>query len=95
MATYSRFQMQTLGWRGWLTLIVFGALGVAAAVALIIVSLGLAIVLIPVVAIAVVIGRWRLRKMMAGLREQEERPGAGKTIEIDYSVIDGDERRRP
>lgn len=95
MALYtSRMQFQNLGWRGWLGLIVFGAVGLAAAVALIVLSLGLAIVLVPVVAIAVVIGRWRLRKMMADVEKQRAgQPGAGRTIEIDYTVVDGDDRR--
>jgi hypothetical protein len=84
-----------LGWRSWLGLIVGGALALAAAAALIILSLGLALVLIPVVAVAALYGRWRLKKMMAAAAEAEgARPGAGKTIEIEYDVVGEEEGSR-
>jgi hypothetical protein len=87
--------LPNLGWRGWLGLIVGGALALAAAAALIILSLGLALVLVPIVAAAALYGRWRLRKMMAAREAEGARPGAGKTIEIEYDVVgrDGDSRR--
>lgn len=84
--TYANFT--NLGWRGWVGLIVGGALAIAAAVALVILSLGLALVLIPVVAIAAVWGRWRLRKMMADVEAKTARSGTGSTIEIEYEVVD-------
>ena len=87
------FRVGNLGWRGWVGLIVGAAFALAAAAALIILSLGLALILIPVVAIAALIGRWRLRKMMADVQTEAARPGAGRTIEIDYRVV-GDEDRR-
>jgi hypothetical protein len=90
--TYANFT--NLGWRGWVGLIVGGALAIAAAVALVILSLGLALVLIPVVAVAALWGRWQLRKMMAEAEAQTAKPGAGRTIEIDYQVVDDPRDRR-
>ena len=82
-----------IGWRAWLALGVTMAIGLAAAIALIVVSLGVALILLPVVAIALVIGRWRLARLMAETRQSRQQPDAGRTIEIDYRVIDKDERR--
>lgn len=95
MALY-QIRLGKLDWRGKLALVLAIALGLAAAVALVVVSLGVAIILLPIVAIALVIGRWRMNKLMAEAR-QAQREGAGdnsgRTIEIDYTVIDGDQRR--
>lgn len=88
------FRIGNLGWRGWVGLVVGAAFALAAAVALVILSLGLALVLVPVVAIAALVGRWRLRKMMADVAAEAARPGTGRTIEIDYRVVDGEEGRR-
>lgn len=93
MAQFRQFQIGNLGWRGWIGLIVGGAVALAAAAALVILSLGLALFLIPVVAIAAFYGRWRLGKAMADFNAQQTRPGAGKTIEIDYAVVDDDKRQ--
>ena len=94
MAQY-RIPLQNLGWRGKIGLVVAAALGIAAAIALVIVSLGVALILIPVVAIAMVIGRWRLRRMMADLdARRAANTGGERTIEIDYTVLDKDGRPR-
>jgi hypothetical protein len=93
---FRQFQIGNLGWRGWLGLIVGGALALAAAVALVILSLGLALILIPIVAIAALYGRWKLGKAVAEMNAQATRPGAGRTIEIEYDVVDdrdGESRR--
>lgn len=86
--TFRQFRMPSLGWRGILGL----TLAIAAGIALIVLSLGLAIILIPVVALAVLIGRWRLNKV---LRDQP--PGDGRKppriIEAEYTVIDDRNRR--
>ena len=92
MAQYS-MKLGNLGWRGRIGLVTATAVGLAAAIALVVVSLGLALVLLPVVAVAFVIGRWRLKKMMDEAAPQ--RPGAQRTIEIDYTVIDGRKRDKP
>jgi len=63
MAQY-RLQFSNFGWRARVGLIVATAVGLAAAIALIVLSLGLALVLLPVVAVGLDIGRWRLNKMM-------------------------------
>ena len=94
MAQY-QFRLDKLDWRGKLTLGLAIALGLAAAVALVVVSIGLAVILLPVVAIALVIGRWRLNKLMANAQKsRREGPSSDRTIEIsDYTVIDGEPRR--
>ena len=92
MAQYS-MKLGNLGWRGRIGLVVATAIGLAAAIALVVLSLGLALVLLPVVAVAFVIGRWRLKKMMDEAASQ--RLGTQRTIEIDYSVIDGKDRDKP
>ncbi len=92
MAQFRQFQIGNLGWRGWLGLIVGGALALAAAAALIVLSLGLALVLIPIVAVAALYGRWRLRKVMADINAEQARPGTGKTIEIEYEVVNDPDR---
>jgi len=89
MAQYS-LQFGKLGWRGRIGLVVAVALGLAAAIALVILSLGLALILIPVVAVAMVIGRWRLGKMMADAEAERTRRGAERTIEIEYEVVGKD-----
>ena len=94
MAQY-RIPLQNLGWRGKIGIVVAAALGVAAAIALVIVSLGLALILIPVVGVAMIYGRWRLRRMMADLdARRAANTGDGRTIEIDYTVLDKDGRPR-
>lgn len=97
MFSYRTFQFSRLGWRGQLSLVLAIALGIAAAAALIVVSLGVALVLLPIVAIAVLIGRWRLNRMMgeARRRSEEQRQSRSGYIETEYVVVDDqDERRR-
>jgi galactitol-specific phosphotransferase system IIC component len=91
MAQFS-MKLGNLGWRGRIGLVVATAIGLAAAIALVVLSLGLALVLLPVVSVAFVIGRWPLKKLMDEAAQQ--RPGDQRTIEIDYSVIDGKDRNR-
>lgn len=96
MAQY-RIQLDKMGWRGRAGLVVAIALGLAAAIALIVVSLGIALILLPVVALAVVIGRWRLRKMMTEAEArmqagQRERAEMQRVIETEYTVVDGERR---
>ena len=98
MTTYSTYRLQfsRLGWRGQIGLILAIALGVAAAIALVVLSLGLALVLVLVVAVALLIGRWRLNRLMAeAVRREEERQRANsrRVIETDYVVVDEDDRR--
>lgn len=88
--TFRQFRMPSLGWRGILGL----TLAIAAGIALIVLSLGLAIVLIPVVALAVLIGRWRLNRV---LRDQpqpsDDGRKPGRIIEAEYTVIEDRNRR--
>jgi hypothetical protein len=92
MALYN-LNFNDLGWRGKLGVSVATVFGLAAVSALVLASVGLFLVLLPVAAVAVLIGRWRLKKLM----EQEQasrRTTQPQTIETDYRVIDG-ERRQP
>ena len=88
MAQY-RLSLSNFGWRGRVALVLATAVGLAAALALIVLALGFALVLVPLVAAAFVLGRWRLKKAMdAAARSAAEHADAGKTIEIEYHVID-------
>jgi hypothetical protein len=94
MAQY-RLSFGNIGWRGRVGLVMATAVGIAAAIALVLLSLGLAIILLPVVAIVFLVGRWRLRQMMkAAARDYSQRQNgpdaapATRTIETDYTVID-------
>lgn len=94
MATYRSFQFPQLGWRGQIGMVLAVALGLAAAGALIVLSLGLALVLLPVVAIALFIGRWRLKRMMADAQKQwdeQEQQSRTDYIETNYVVVDDDD----
>lgn len=91
MALYN-LNFGDLGWRGRLGVILATVLGLAAVVALIIASVGLFLILLPVAAVAVLIGRWRLKKLM----EQEQarqRSAAPRVIETEYTVVEREERR--
>jgi hypothetical protein len=96
MAYYRSFQFSRLGWRGQLGLVLAVALGLAAAAALVVVSIGLALVLLPIVAIAVLIGRWRLNKLMGEARKrwEEQKQTRSGYIETDYVVVDEEDHRR-
>ena len=52
--------------------------------------------LLPIVAIAVLIGRWRLNRLMgaARRRSQERQPGTAGYIETEYVVVDDEDERR-
>jgi hypothetical protein len=91
MAQY-RLNIAKLTWGQTALLVLFTALGLAAAVALILVSIGFLIILLPVAAVAVLVGRWRLKKMLAeAARKQQDRRAAERTIELDdYRVMDRD-----
>jgi membrane protein implicated in regulation of membrane protease activity len=97
MATFRSFQFPQLGWRAQIGMVLAVALGLAAAGALIVVSVGLALVLLPVVAIALFIGRWRLRRMMADAQKRwdEQQQSRSSYIETQYVVVDDDEKDRP
>lgn len=86
-----RLNFQKIGWRGQVGVVLAVALGVAVAVALVILAAGLLVIVLPVAVVAVLVGRWRLRKMMetAKAARRAEEP---RTIEIDYRVIDGEQR---
>jgi hypothetical protein len=93
MALYN-LKFDDLTWRGKLGVMLAMVVGLAAVSALILISFGLFLILLPVAAVAVLVGRWRLRKLM----EQEQarqRATQPQTIEIDYQVVDGDDRRKP
>ncbi len=99
MPVYRTFQFSRLGWRGQLGLVLAVALGLAAAAALVVVSLGLALVLLPVVVVALLIGRWRLNRLMGQAQkrwqeQQEQQKSRSGYIETDYAVLDEDDRRR-
>jgi hypothetical protein len=92
MALYN-LKFDDLTWRGKIGVTLVTVVGLAAIAALIILSFGLFLILLPVAAVAVLIGRWRLRKLM----EQEQarqRAAQPQTIEIDYRVVDGEDRRQ-
>ena len=80
MAQY-RLSFSNFGWRGRVALVLATAIGVA-------------LVLVPLVAAGFVLGRWRLRKAMdAAALSAAEHADAGKTIEIEYHVVDRDKAR--
>jgi cell division protein FtsL len=92
MALYN-LKFDDLTWRGKIGVTLVTVVGLAAIAALIILSFGLFLILLPVAAVAVLIGRWRLRKLM----EQEQarqRAAQPQTIEIDYRVVNGEDRRQ-
>jgi hypothetical protein len=89
---YQRVEFRNVGWRGTLSLILGLALGLGLVAALLVLSVGVAIVLLPVIGIASLIGWFRWKRAVAAGRPEG---GPGRTIEIDYRVIDdGDDRRR-
>jgi hypothetical protein len=94
---YQRVEFRKVGWRGTLSLILAAALGLGLVVALLTLSVGIAIVLLPIIGVASLIGwfRWKRAVAAAGRAGPGEGPnGDGRTIEIDYRVIDGEDRRR-
>ena len=97
MAYYRSFQQfSRLGWRNQIGLILALALGLAAAIALVVLFFGLAIIILPVAAIALLIGRWRLKKVLneAQKRWEEQQQSRSGYIEGDYIVVDDKDDRR-
>jgi hypothetical protein len=84
MAFYRRIDFARQDWLSRVGGVVAVALGLGLVAAVLILSLGIALVLLPFVAIALIVGRWRCRKMMAEATSRA-RPS---TIEIDYHVVD-------
>ena len=96
---YQRVEFRKVGWRGALGLILGAALGLGLVVALLILSVGIAIVLLPVIGIASLVGWFRWKRAVAaagrsGGPDDGGRGGNGRVIEIDYQVLDGEDRRR-
>ncbi len=97
MAYYRSFQQfSRLGWRNQIGLLLAVALGLAAAIALLVLFFSLAIIILPVAAIALLIGRWRLKRVLneAQKRWEEQQQGRSGYIETEYSVVDDDDHRR-
>lgn len=92
MFQYHQAGFGKMSWRRRIGLTVGLALAVALAIALVVLSLGLALILLPVVAIGLIVGRWRLRKMMAE-SEATAKADAGRVIEIEYAVIEEPDKR--
>ena len=90
MFDYRRLQFRDMNWRTRIGLFVGAAVAIALVLALVILSLGVALILLPVVAIALLIGRWRFRKLMAEARAGQSRT-ADRVIEVEYRRVD-DER---
>ena len=92
---YQRVEFLNVGWRGTLSLVLGLALGLGLVAALLILSVGIAVVLLPVIGIASLIGWFRWKRAVAAGAAGRPEDGTGRTIEIDYRVIDdGDGRRR-
>ncbi len=89
MADYRRLQFRDMNWRTRIGLFVGVAVAIALVLALVILSLGVALILLPVVAIALLVARWRFRKMMAEAARQSRT--ADRLIEVEYHRVD-DER---
>lgn len=86
MIAFRQYRTGAFGWRGILGI----AAALAAGIALVILSLGLAIVLVPIVALAILIGRWRLKRSL-GATPAGPAPGqepSARIIEAEYSVIE-------
>ncbi len=102
MVRYGQFRLGTnIGWRRRVGLVVSMALALAVVIAFVVLALGLALVLIPIVVVGLLIATWRLRAFRAafagaidgsGLRSDDDGP---RTIETDYKVIEGSDRKSP
>jgi hypothetical protein len=102
MVRYRQFYLgSNLGWRGRIGLVVSMAIALALAIALVVLALGLALVLIPIIVVGLLIAAWRLRAFRAALaraidgagpRQEHEEP---RTIDTDYTVIEGSDRKSP
>ena len=89
MFDYRRLQFRNMTWGTRIGLFAAAALGIALILALAVVSLGIALILLPVAAVALLVARWRFRKVMA---EAARRSRSGdRVIEVEYRRVD-DER---
>ena len=92
---FGRFQIRDMGWRGRIMLALSIALGLAVAVALVVLSIGLAIVLLPIVAVALIYARWKLKKLQDEAAKAARSGARGsRVIDIEYRVVDPDDRHR-
>jgi membrane protein implicated in regulation of membrane protease activity len=89
---YRRLQFRNMTWGTRLGLFAAAAVGTALVLALAVVSLGVALILLPVAAVAVLLARWRFRKVMAEAARRT-RP-ADRVIEVEYHRVDDDPRTR-
>lgn len=102
MVRYGQFRLgNNIGWRRRVGLVVSMALALAVVIAFVVLALGLALVLIPIVVVGLLIASWRLRAFRAafaraidgsGQRWEHDDP---RTIETDYKVIEGSDRKSP
>jgi ABC-type transport system involved in cytochrome bd biosynthesis fused ATPase/permease subunit len=90
MVDYRRLQFGNMNWRTRLGLFVGGAVAIALVLALAVVSLGVALILLPVAAVALLIARWRFRKLMA--EAARESRTTERVIEVEYHRIDDEPR---
>jgi hypothetical protein len=102
MVRYRQFRLgNNIGWRRRIGLVVSMALALALVIAFVVLALGLALVLIPIVVIGLLIATWRLRAFRAALARAIDGPGRRpdqdepRTIETDYRVIEGRDRKSP
>jgi Flp pilus assembly protein TadB len=94
MVVYRRIEFQNAGPGTRIAAFVAALLGIGLAVALIVFALGVALVLLPVVIVAILIGRWRWKKIVAEAQKRAGPRGAqGPVLDLDYEVID--KERRP
>lgn len=98
MVRYRQFYLgNNVGWRGRIGLVA----SIALAIALVVLALGLALVLIPIVAVVLLMAAWRLRAYRAALARAIDGSGPRRdheelrTIETDYTVIEGNDRKSP
>jgi len=91
MADFRRLQFGNMSWGTRIGLFAAAAVGVALVLALAVVSLGVALILLPVAAVALLIARWRFRKVMTEAARQSRT--ADRVIEVEYHHVDDPERR--
>jgi hypothetical protein len=85
---FQQIEIRPLGWRGMLAL----ALGVTAAVALVLTFGLIFLLLLPVVLVAGLVARWWLgRELRKGARGRDGR----KVIEAEYEVVEVEEIEAP
>jgi hypothetical protein len=102
MIGYRQFRLgRTIGWRGRIGLVVSMTFALALTIAVVVLALGLALVLVPVVVVGLLIATWRLRAFRAALARAAEvadrrrDDAAVRTIETDYTITQGSDRKSP